>query len=136
MRIQYTPLNVAISAKLSSELVAHSVSTRLPEVAETQPVPQPLPFSKHCDWELGMTWKSALNNLRLYFPDSSNPRPESSLMELECLLSDRSNKRGFIIPNPQRPDGHRQNPKRRPHSSPDRERCYLRRSISQGSKCG
>ncbi|MBD2122346.1 hypothetical protein H6F68_15760, partial [Trichocoleus sp. FACHB-262] len=24
-----------------------------------------LPFSQHPDWELGMTWKSALNNLRL-----------------------------------------------------------------------
>ena len=32
---------------------------------ETQPEPYPLPFSRHCDWELGVTWKSALNNLRL-----------------------------------------------------------------------
>jgi SRSO17 transposase len=32
---------------------------------ETQPELHPLPFSKHCDWELGTTWKSALNNLRL-----------------------------------------------------------------------
>jgi SRSO17 transposase len=24
-----------------------------------------LPFSQHCDWKLGTTWKSALNNLRL-----------------------------------------------------------------------
>ena len=32
---------------------------------ETQPELHPLPFSKHCDWQLGTTWKSALNNLRL-----------------------------------------------------------------------
>jgi SRSO17 transposase len=32
---------------------------------ETQPEPHPLPFSQHGDWELGVTWKSALNNLRL-----------------------------------------------------------------------
>lgn len=32
---------------------------------ETPPAPHPLPFSKHGDWELGVTWKSALNNLRL-----------------------------------------------------------------------
>jgi SRSO17 transposase len=32
---------------------------------ETQPELYPLPFSQHCDWELGTTWKSALNNLRL-----------------------------------------------------------------------
>jgi SRSO17 transposase len=32
---------------------------------ETAPEPDPLPFSKHCNWELGVTWQSALNNLRL-----------------------------------------------------------------------
>jgi hypothetical protein len=32
---------------------------------ETQPKLHPLPFSQHCDWELGTTWKSTLNNLRL-----------------------------------------------------------------------
>lgn len=31
----------------------------------TESTPQPLPFSQHPDWELGVTWKSALNNLRL-----------------------------------------------------------------------
>lgn len=32
---------------------------------ETHSQLHPLPFSKHCDWESGTTWKSALNNLRL-----------------------------------------------------------------------
>jgi hypothetical protein len=32
---------------------------------ETQPESYPMPFSKHCNWELGVTWKGALNNLRL-----------------------------------------------------------------------
>lgn len=32
---------------------------------ETQPELHPLPFNQHGDWELGVTWKSALNNLRL-----------------------------------------------------------------------
>lgn len=31
----------------------------------TKSPPQPLPFSQHRDWELGVTWKSALSNLRL-----------------------------------------------------------------------
>ena len=35
------------------------------EKDETQPKLHSLPFSQHCDWELGTTWKSALNNLRL-----------------------------------------------------------------------
>jgi SRSO17 transposase len=31
----------------------------------TELTPQPLPFSQQRDWELGVSWKSALNNLRL-----------------------------------------------------------------------
>nr|WP_127025469.1 hypothetical protein [Chroococcidiopsis cubana] len=31
----------------------------------TNTSPRPLPFSLHPHWELGTTWKSALNNLRL-----------------------------------------------------------------------
>ena len=32
---------------------------------KTKLITQLLPFSQHVDWQLGTTWKSALNNLRL-----------------------------------------------------------------------
>ncbi|HEY9663036.1 MAG TPA: transposase [Allocoleopsis sp.] len=38
---------------------------KIPADGSTQSTLQPLPVSQHRDWELGVTWKSALNNLRL-----------------------------------------------------------------------
>ncbi|MBD2033594.1 transposase [Leptolyngbya sp. FACHB-321] len=57
---------LVFSAYLLVSLHAEQCKQYQPHLTATEAVPpQVLPFTHHPDWALGITWKSALNNLRL-----------------------------------------------------------------------
>ena len=57
---------LVFSAYLLVSLHAEQFKQYQPHLTATEAVPpQVLPLTHHPDWELGITWKSALNNLRL-----------------------------------------------------------------------
>ena len=58
---------LVVSAYLLVSLHAEEFKRRQHNQNQDKPdaTPNPLPFSQHSHWELGVNWKSALNNLRL-----------------------------------------------------------------------